>query len=385
MSSPTFAIVAGGGTGGHVVPAVAIGQALVAAGHPPESVRFVGSARGIERRLVPEAGFPLTLLPGRGIVRRMAVANLAAVAGLVAAIGRAVVLVGRLRPAVVVSVGGYASVACVVAAVVWRRPLVVAEQNAVPGAANRLAARFARACAVSFPGTPLPRATLTGNPVRASVLAVERTPAARAAARRQLGLPLDGPVVAVVTGSLGARRVNRAVVELMARWSRDGRAAGVAVRHVIGERDWEQLSGRERTDPPVYQQVRFEDRMDLVYAAADVLVGRAGASTVAELAVVGLASVLVPLPGAPGDHQTHNARRMEAAGAAVVVPDADCDAARLDEVLAPLLADPDRLGEMGRVARIVGRPGAAAAVAELAERVARGQDAAVVDQESHRV
>lgn len=367
-------MIAGGGTGGHVVPAIAVGRALVERGHPPSSIHYVGSARGVERRMVPAAGFSLTTLPGRGIVRRWdpasVAANASAAGGIVAAAARAVVLLGRLRPAVVVSVGGYASVACTAAALWWRLPLVVMEQNAVPGAANRLAARVAAASAVSFPATPLPRATVTGNPVRPEVLAADRSPAGRAAARRALGLPLDGTVVAVASGSLGARRVNLAVVDLARRWAeRDG----LAIRHVIGERDWGDLAGQgPQGGPLVYQQVRFEDRMDLLYAAADVAVGRAGASTVAELTAVGLPAVLVPLPGAPGDHQTANARRLEEAGAAVMVADGDCDAARLSRELDALLGDPSRREAMAGAARHLARPHAAAEVAALVEAHARG-------------
>lgn len=369
-----FAVIAGGGTGGHVVPALAIGGALVARGHEAGSIHFVGSARGVERHMVPAAGFPLTVLPGRGIIRRLdpsaMVANAAAAAGIVAAIGQAVVLLGRLRPSVVVVVGGYASVPCAVAGVLWRVPIVVAEQNAVPGAANRLASRVAAASAVSFAGTPLPRSVVTGNPVRAEVLAVDRSPEGRAAARRALNLPDPATVVAVATGSLGARRVNLAVVDLASRWSDRG---GVAIRHVVGERDWAALGGKgPQSGPLTYQQVRFEDRMDLVYGAADVAVCRAGASTVAELAAVGLPAILVPLPGAPGDHQTANARALTDAGAAVVVADSECDGARLGAELDALVADPTRLAAMADAARTLARPRAADAVAALVEEHARG-------------
>lgn len=370
----TFAVIAGGGTGGHVVPAIAIARALVERGHPPSSIHFVGSSRGVERRMVPAAGFSLTTLPGRGLVRRLdpstVAANAAAAGGIAAASGRAFLLLGRLEPAVVVTVGGYASVACTLAAALRRVPIVVAEQNAVPGAANRLAGRLAAASAVSFPGTPLPRAILTGNPVRPEILAVDRSHAGRLAARSALGLPAEGTVIAVASGSLGARRVNTAVSELARRWAQ---RRHVSIRHVIGERDWEQFSG---TGPGggglTYQQVRFEDRMDLLYAAADLAVCRSGASTVAELTVVGLPAVLVPLPGAPGDHQGANARRLEAAGAAVVVPDGECDASRLGAELDVLISDSDRLNKMGEAARRMGRPAAASAVAALVERNARG-------------
>ncbi|MCU4183686.1 undecaprenyldiphospho-muramoylpentapeptide beta-N-acetylglucosaminyltransferase [Acidiferrimicrobium sp. IK] len=365
-------MIAGGGTGGHVLPAIAIGQALVARGHPAESIHYVGSSRGMERRMVPAAGFSLTLLPGRGVARRLTPANIGAIAGLLAAVVMAVVLVGRRRPAVVVTVGGYASVACVVAAAVWRVPLVVAEQNAVPGLANRMAARVARAAAVSFPGTALPRAEVTGNPVRREMLAVDRSPAGRAQARAELGVDPDAVMVAVAGGSLGARRINDAVVALAADWA--GRS-GWAVRHVVGERDWEQMQAEAPEPVPGglrYEQVRFEDRMEVVYAATDIAVHRAGASTVAELTVAGVPAVLVPLPGAPGDHQTANARRLADAGAAVVVPDAELDAGRLEAELDRLAADRSALAAMAAAASTLGRPGAADAVAQLAERHARG-------------
>jgi undecaprenyldiphospho-muramoylpentapeptide beta-N-acetylglucosaminyltransferase len=366
-----WAIIAGGGTGGHVVPAIAIAQALVQRDHPASSIHFVGSRRGIEQRLVPAAGFAVTLLPGRGIARRFTLDNIGAVAGLLAAVARAVLLVGRLRPSVVIAVGGYASVAATLAAVVWRIPLVVAEQNAVPGLANRLASRFAAASAVSFADTPLRRAVVTGNPVRPQILAVDRSAAGRLAARDALGLPEEGLVVAAAGGSLGARRINEAVVGVARAWCA---RPGVAIRHVVGDRDFDAFS---RSVPPpcpgglVYQPVRFEDRMHLLLAAADVAVQRAGASTVSELTVAGVPAILIPLPGAPGDHQVANARRLAAAGAAVVIPDDELDAARLATELDRLLDDEENRAAMADAARSLARPDAAAAVAGLAEEHAR--------------
>lgn len=380
-----WAVVAGGGTGGHAVPAVAIGRALVERGHPPGSVHFVGSQRGIEGRMAPAAGFAITLLPGRGIARRLSWSNVGAVAGLLAAVVRATWLLLRLRPSVVISVGGYASVACSVAAVLLRIPLVVAEQNAVPGLANRLAGRFARVSAVSFPCTPMPKAVLTGNPVRPEILAADRTPAGMTAAREALGLPGDYRVIAVAGGSLGARRINEATLEFARMWKD---RQGIAIRHVVGERDFEavlasavglaQTSGHDPGSRPqggpglIYQLVRFEERMDLLLSAADVTVQRAGASTVSEVTVVGVPSLLVPLPGAPGDHQTVNAMRLVDAGAAVMVADSELNADRLAVELEALLDDPRRLEAMSRAARSLAFPAAADSVAALAEKYARG-------------
>jgi UDP-N-acetylglucosamine--N-acetylmuramyl-(pentapeptide) pyrophosphoryl-undecaprenol N-acetylglucosamine transferase len=370
-SGPVWALIAGGGTAGHVVPAVAIGRALLGRGHAAASIHFVGSRRGIEARLVPEAGFSVTLLPGRGIARRVTLDNLGAGAGLALALAQAVRLVARLRPAVVLSVGGYASVPCSLAAAQLRVPLVVHEQNAVPGAANRLAARFARAAAVSFEGTPLPRATVTGNPVRPEVLAVDRSPPGRAAAREQLGLPPDVRLLVAFGGSLGARTINDAVLGLVRSWS--GRSR-LAVRHVVGERDWELLSSQLPTPGPgelVYQPVRYENHMECVFAAADLAICRAGGTTVAELAVVGLPSILVPLPIAPNDHQTANARALVGAGGALIVPDRELTAERLAAEVDPLLGDERRLPAMATALATVARRDAADRVVDLLERHAR--------------
>jgi UDP-N-acetylglucosamine--N-acetylmuramyl-(pentapeptide) pyrophosphoryl-undecaprenol N-acetylglucosamine transferase len=360
-------VVAGGGTAGHVLPGLAVARALVGAGHPPDTIHWVGSETGIEGRLVPEAGFGITLLPGRGIERRLSAASVAATFNLGRAVARALGIVSRLRPAVVVALGGYASVPCALAAVRHRVPVVVCEQNAVPGAANRLVGRFARAAAVSFPGTALPRAVVTGNPVRPEVLAVDRR-RDRDSARRALRLPLDRRVLTVFGGSLGARRINFALLSALEGWAGRG---DLAVRHVVGRRDWKMVQDAVPQLPEAgvaYEPVEYEDRMDLVLAAADLAVCRAGATTVAELAVVGLPAVLVPLPGAPGDHQTANARHLADAGAAVLVPDAELDGARLAAEVDTLLGAPDRLQAMSEAAAGVARRDAAQQVAALVER-----------------
>jgi undecaprenyldiphospho-muramoylpentapeptide beta-N-acetylglucosaminyltransferase len=351
------------------MPALAVAQALVARGRDPATVRFVGSRRGLEARLVPEAGFAVTLLPGRGVERRASWQAVAAVAALATATVAATVNMLRDRPSVVLSVGGYAALPCAVAALLVRVPLVVAEANAVPGATNRLAARWAKASAVAFDRTGLPREVVTGTPVRDEVRGVSREPDARMKARAELGVQAGRQLVAVTGGSLGARRVNQAVFDLVSRWSE---REDVAVHHAVGARDWAALAaGIPAPAKLQYRAVEYEERVPALLSAADVWVGRAGGVTLAELTAVGVPSVLVPLPIAPHDHQAVGARRLEAAGACAVVPDAECTGERLARELDALLRRPGGLDAMAGAAAHQGHPDAADRIADLLEASAR--------------
>ena len=380
-------MIAGGGTGGHVVPSLQIARALVARGHPAGTIELFGSRRGQEAALWPTLEFPFTLLPGRGIRRslrlRALVDNAGAVLGLLGATAASIVSFLARRPRVAVVVGGYASFPAGIAALVTRVPMVLVNTDAVPGAVNGLLGRFAAANAVAFPGTALPRAVVTGTPVRPELDGLDRSPAGRREARAMLGLPEERRTLAAFGGSLGARRINAAVAELAARWfdRRD-----LSLYQVAGRRDYAQFAQGESAqgefaqeefapgegDSAVpgglaYRVVPFEDRMPVLYRAADLCVCRAGAMTVAELLVCGVPAILVPLPGAPRDHQTRNAEALVAAGAAILVPDAECNADRLEIELTALLSDADRLAAMGAAARRLGHPDAAATVAELVD------------------
>ncbi|MGC8471289.1 MAG: UDP-N-acetylglucosamine--N-acetylmuramyl-(pentapeptide) pyrophosphoryl-undecaprenol N-acetylglucosamine transferase [Acidimicrobiales bacterium] len=375
MTAKPFAVIAGGGTGGHVFEALAIARALRALGHDPETIELVGSRRGQEATLLAGQGFPFALLPGRGIVRRLDAAslraNLGAVLALAWATAREMLDLARRRPRVVVSVGGYASFPADVAAVVLGVPLVLVTIDAVPGAVHRLLERRAAAHAVAFPETHVPRAVVTGVAVRQEIVEVDRGELAVRRARKELELPADRKVVGIVGGSLGARRLNVAALDLAERWrGRDD----LALYHVTGWRDADfvRREASERASSAgdrglSYHLVPFEDRMARLYEAVDVMVCRAGASTVAELAVAGVPSVLVPLPGAPGDHQHANARALAGAGAAVLMPDATLGtgADRLASLLEELLSDPARLQAMGEAARAFGRPDAAERIGQL--------------------
>lgn len=362
--TPTWALIAGGGTAGHVMPALSVARALVDRGHSAASIHFVGSRRGMEATMVPEAGFGLTLLPGRGLnERKLNAENLRAAGALAAAGAAGMGVVAKRRPAVVLSVGGYAALAPALAAGFMRRPLVLHEQNAFPGAVNRIVARFARASAVSLPGTPLPRPVLTGNPVSRDFVQMDRSDAGRRAARERLGLPFDKTVLAAWGGSLGSRRINEAVRALVESWAD---RADLAVHHVIGRRDYGSWTLPDHGQVE-YRAVEYESAMSDVMLAADLGVCRAGGMTVAELAIAGLPAVLVPLPIAAEDHQMANARALVDAGGALVIRDGELDGASLAGLLAPVLDDPDRRKRMADAAAAMARPDAARQIAELME------------------
>ena len=376
-----WCVLAGGGTAGHVLPAIAIGQALSSRRHQKASLQFVGSQRGIEKTLVPNAGFPLVLLPGRGIQRRATLENLSALAGVLRGIGEMVIKFGTKRPAIVVSVGGYASVPCVFAAVLWRVPLVVAESNAKAGVANRIGAKFAKVSAVAFPDTGLPRAVLTGNPVRAEIAALFDHPVyvqQRAAARGRLGVSGDQMLVVVFGGSLGARSLNNAAIGLAELLADRG---DLVLYLVTGEREGERVEAElaqwklRHPHPGLdWRVVRYEYEMPAVLAAGDLAVSRAGATSVADACAIGLPSVFVPLPNSAEDHQRLNAEAVVRVGGGELLADHQCTPDRLAEVVVGLLADRPRLAQMANAARSLARPQAAADIAELVERYARRSD-----------
>jgi UDP-N-acetylglucosamine--N-acetylmuramyl-(pentapeptide) pyrophosphoryl-undecaprenol N-acetylglucosamine transferase len=374
VSGRRYAVIAGGGTASGAFMVLAVAEALTARGHSRAEITFMGSRRGQESRLLADTGFALQLLSGRGIARRLdprtTLQNIGALLGLLWATLRAAAALVHRRPSVVVTVGGYAALPAGLSALVLRVPLVNVNVDAAPGATSRLLGHFARANAVAFAGTPLPRSVVTGAPLRAELHAVSRHPEEAAAARAALGLPTDRRLVAIVGGSLGAGRLNIAAGALAARWSerRDLCLLQVAGRRNMSEAELDAAPG-EGPEPAglVHRVVPFVDDMASLYAAAEIVVCRAGAVTVAELALAGVPAVLVPLPGAPGDHQTRNAQSRAAVGAAVLLADAACTGDRLAEILEPLLADPAALSQMAAAARGLARPDAAARVAELVD------------------
>jgi UDP-N-acetylglucosamine--N-acetylmuramyl-(pentapeptide) pyrophosphoryl-undecaprenol N-acetylglucosamine transferase len=308
----------------------------------------------------------LTLLPGRGIRRSLSpsaiIDNLAASAALVAAVLVALVKVRKWRPSVVVSLGGYASFAVTLAAAMWRRPIVLVDLDAATGAAHRLLGRFSTVRCSAFP-TDEPNDVVTGVPLRESIIAIDRSTSARMIARAACEPPLGDErlVVVVMTGSLGSTTVNRAASDLAARWcNRTDRT----LIHVTGRRDYRAvIAARPTTIGLDYRVQEFAD-MTHLWAVADVAVCRAGATTVAELTTLAIASVLVPLPGSPSDHQLKNAQAVARVGGATIVSDQDCTGARLEEVLSQI-TDAATLDTMSRLSGTLGRRDGADSIARV--------------------
>lgn len=362
--------VAAAGTGGHVFPGLAVGEALVAAGVPPGDVLFVGGDR-LEARVYPEAGFPFLGLPLRGLRRGLRPADLAANARLpgtvVSATRRIREELAARRVRVVLGLGGYVTVPAALAGRLARARIAVAEQNASAGLANRVAGRWADRRFGAFPRTEGLDCEWVGNPVRAELAAFDRT-ALRGAALSRYGLDPDVPVLGVAGGSLGAGAINAAVARLASRPG--GRPLQIV--HLAGAGHAASLDEEAGRSPLRWVVVGFEDRMDLFYAASDLVVSRAGGA-VAELLVTGTPAVLVPGSFGSGGHQEANAAALAAAGAAVVLPEAELG--RLGDVVDGLLADPGRRAELAAAARVLARPRAAADIAaallELHEGAAR--------------
>jgi UDP-N-acetylglucosamine--N-acetylmuramyl-(pentapeptide) pyrophosphoryl-undecaprenol N-acetylglucosamine transferase len=332
-------LLAGGGTAGHTSPLIATADALRRL-EPATEATCLGTPRGLETRVVPEAGFPLELIPPVPLPRRPGVDLLKVPGRLRGAVRATEEVLDRVRPDVVVGYGGYVSMPAYLAARRRKLPLVVHEQNALPGIANKAGARVARRVAVSFPATPLPRAEYVGLPIRRMIATLDRA-ALRAEARAHFGLDAERPTLLVTGGSQGARRLNQAVSGAAAALAE----AGVQVLHVVGPQG-------EATPEPAgvpYVTVPFVDRMDLAYAAADLVVCRAGASSVTEAAAVGLPAVFVPLPIGNGE-QEHNARPVVDAGGGLLVADEALTPEWVAGSVPGLATDAERLAAMGSAA-----------------------------------
>jgi UDP-N-acetylglucosamine--N-acetylmuramyl-(pentapeptide) pyrophosphoryl-undecaprenol N-acetylglucosamine transferase len=372
-SDPMRALVSGGGTAGHIYPALAVAGVL--ASQMGTRVEFVGAPGSLEERLATEAGLPFVPVRAQGWDRARPLTLVTGVARTIGSLARCVALLRRERVDVVCGFGGYVSLPLGAAAVLTRVPLVIHEQNAVPGLTNRVLARFATAVCLTYPDSAAglrgrARSVVTGNPVRASVMSADR-----ARGRAAFGAGPDDTLLLVFGGSRGARHLNAATVNLYSRWMK---VDGLRVVQIAGPAEAETVRGLLRDvaggSVPEWWDVReYVDGMGDLIAAADVVVCRSGATTLAELSALGKAMVLVPYPYATDDHQTGNARPFVEAGGANLVADAELDTPLFAETVTGLLADPAQRVEMGLASAALGRRHAAETVAEAVRAAASGR------------
>lgn len=359
-------VITGGGTGGHLFPALAVHGALLRR-RPEAQVLFVGASEGVEATILPRLGHAFCGLSVHQVKGRRWRGQVAALLALPSVVRQASRLLRECGAQVVLGVGGYASFPTVLAARLRRIPTVIHEQNAYPGLANRWLGRIVSAVAVSFEAAagffPTGRVTVTGNPVRPEI-----RPGDAGEARRRLALSAGRFTVLIFGGSQGAHRINVATIEALPRLAES--RSHVQFLHATGERD---VSAVEQA----YEQHGFQARVEAffqdmatAYAAADFVIARAGASTIFELAAMGKPALLVPYPYAANDHQRLNAEAMVKAGGAWIVPDPYCDGQRIAATVQAALEKPDLLRRMGEQAQGLARPDAADRIVSLLEQVA---------------
>lgn len=349
-------VLAGGGTGGHVIPALAIAQQLKKAFSA--EVLFIGTPRGMENRLVPAAGFELRLVQVGALKNVSLTTRLKTSLDLPIAIGHSLRLLGEFRPDVVIGVGGYASGPAMAAAILRRIPTIAFEPNVVPGFANRVIARWVSAAAVHFQETCrfFPNCRVTGVPVRSAFFQIPE---------KLAGAP---PTLLVFGGSQGARAINEAMMASLP--SLRQRAPALYIVHQTGERDYENVRTAYARAGITGEVYKFIDDMPRMFARADLLLCRSGASTVAEITAAGKPAIFVPFPRAADDHQNVNARALERANAAIVIEESKLDPAYLVDTVSVLINDPDRLKRMSTAARSLAHPQAVEEIAAMVEDLA---------------
>ncbi len=348
-------IIAGGGTGGHVIPALAIAQQLKK--QFVAEVLFIGTARGIETRLVPQAGFPLELIQVGALKNVSLLTRARTMFALPRAIAASSRMLTEFDPEVVIGVGGYASGPAMVAAIRRRLPTLAFEPNVVPGFANRMIARWVSAAAVHFEETCryFPHCKVTGVPVREAFFSIPPKSAGT-------------PTLLVFGGSQGARAINQAMTTAESLAGVRAKIPGLHIIHQTGQRDYDGVLAAYQKSGISHEVHKFIDNMPQTFSRADLLVCRSGASTVAEIAAAGKPAIFVPFPAAADDHQNVNARALERADAAVVVEESNLDAAYLVDTIALLIGDARRLHSMSAAAKSLAHP---KAVEEIAEMVAQ--------------
>lgn len=356
-SRPPFSvIIAGGGTGGHIYPGIAIAQEFKLR-RSDSQVLFVGTARGMESKIVPRAGFELELIEVAALKRVSLFERIKALLVLPKSFLAARSLIRKAKPQVVIGVGGYASGPVVLLASLLGIPTIIAEQNALPGFTNRVLARFINAAAVSFEEARSlfgSKAEITGNPVRAEFFDVPL---------REPGKVIH---ILITGGSQGAHAINETMCETMPLLA--GEAARLSLTHQTGEQDFERVRAAYEKSGLKAEVKPYLENMVAEFERADLVISRAGATTVAELAAAGKPAIMIPFPFAADDHQRKNAEAIERAGAGRMILQAELTPERMAQELLWLINDPQQLVRMAEASRNLGRPDAAARVVDLAMR-----------------
>lgn len=346
-------VIAAGGTGGHLYPGLAVAEALLSANRRNE-ILFIGGADGPEGKIVPRYGFSIRCLTLPSPGYRLSRDSLRTLWSLPGAVMAALRIMREFMPRILVATGGYLSLPVVFAASLRRLPVFLLEQNVLPGVANRLAAPLASRIAVTYPETlrffPVGKTAVIGNPVRQKIITARREDALV-----NLNLTANTRKILVMGGSQGAASLNRAAIEMTAEVTAED---NFEILHISGERDYSEVEEKSR-EAKNYHLWAYQENVEDFYAVADLVVGRAGATFLAEIAARGLPSILVPYPYAAEGHQLKNAAVFEKAGAAKVIEDNSLRGKLMTGIIRELLADPEKLEQMGAAAKALGQPDAA--------------------------
>lgn len=364
--SESFAVIAGGGTAGHLYPGLAVAEALVSLGKKRTEIHFFTSDRDIDNKLLTAANFPFTPLKGKGLERKSISSSTKAVILLLKSTAIAFRYIRKSKPKVILSLGGFAAVPGSIAGLLTRTPVVLHEQNSVPGSANKLISKWVKKSAVSYENTKLSRSVYTGNPVRKEVTDLNLSD--QPMHRSQLGIPAENKLVVVTGGSLGSLKINKSILNALPNLEE---IPNLTIYHIIGTRDWKEMGQLNSEMKIDYRAVEYEEQMPIVLNSADLIVSRAGGSITAEINMLGLPSILIPLPGAPGDHQTKNAESLAVDGRAVIIPDENCTGGRIAEEIKSIVLNEELLMKMAKVRHPKSEKNAAEKIATLLIEVAK--------------
>ncbi|WP_353685053.1 undecaprenyldiphospho-muramoylpentapeptide beta-N-acetylglucosaminyltransferase [Thermodesulfovibrio sp. 3907-1M] len=366
-------IIAGGGTGGHLFPGVALAETIQER-HPEAQIIFVGTQKGLEAKVIPKTKYELKFISIQGFVGKSATQKLKAVISLFKSISESKEIISSFSPDVVFGVGGYASFPVVLIAALKKIPSIILEQNTVPGLANKILGRVASAIAITYPETidyfPKQKVYLTGTPIRKKILEADSEKA-----KRIFNIEEGKLTILVFGGSLGARKINKAMTEALSYLLplKDR----IQIIHQTGEYDlnwvsteYKNLSFKATVLPFIYEMAE-------AYSVADLVISRAGASTVAEITAIGKASILIPYPYAAYNHQEMNARRLLSRGACELILDRDLNGKSLAKKINEILNNPEVIKEMQRASLAFGKPKAGEKIIEIAETLIRRRNVSV--------